>query len=64
MIPQRRRGVSVNHASSGLSAVLWKAEAGAIKSISSANYFSCDRLIDIKELIKLTGDSRSGAYEK
>ncbi|MBF4049602.1 AlpA family phage regulatory protein [Burkholderia pseudomallei] len=24
----------------------------------------CDRLIDIKELITLTGDSRSGAYEK
>lgn len=54
----------MNHASSGLSAAIWKAEAGGIKTISSANELSCDRLIDIKELIKLTGDSRSGAYEK
>ena len=54
----------MNHVSSGLSAALWKAETGGIKAISSANDFNCDRLIDIKELIKLTGDSRSGAYEK
>jgi predicted DNA-binding transcriptional regulator AlpA len=47
-----------------LSATLWKAETGSIKAISSTNDLSCDRLIDIKELIKLTGDSRSGAYEK
>jgi predicted DNA-binding transcriptional regulator AlpA len=53
----------VNHVSSGLSAARLKAEADVV-SVSNPIDFCCDRLIDIKELIKLTGDSRSGAYEK
>ncbi|WP_334070369.1 helix-turn-helix transcriptional regulator [Burkholderia cepacia] len=54
----------MNHAPLGLSVAQWKAEAG--DAVSSGNRIDChcDRLIDIKELIKLTGDSRSGAYEK
>lgn len=35
-----------------------------VASISTATNISSDRLIDIKELINLTGDSRSGAYAK
>jgi len=54
----------VNHVSSGLTAARWKAETGDVGSICNPIDFHCDRLIDIKELIKLTGDSRSGAYEK
>ncbi|WP_196481741.1 helix-turn-helix transcriptional regulator [Burkholderia vietnamiensis] len=54
----------MNHISSGLSAARWKAEAGGVGSICNPIDCHCDRLIDIKELIKLTGDSRSGAYEK
>ncbi|WP_208862113.1 helix-turn-helix transcriptional regulator [Paraburkholderia caballeronis] len=53
----------MNHVSSGLSAAQLKAEAGVV-SICSPIDCRCDRLIDINELIKLTGDSRSGAYEK
>lgn len=54
----------MNHAPLGLSVAQWKAEPG--DAVSSGNHIDChcDRLIDIKELIKLTGDSRSGAYEK
>jgi predicted DNA-binding transcriptional regulator AlpA len=56
--------VGVNHVSSGLTAARWKAEAGDVGSICNPIDLRFDRLIDIKELIKITGDSRSGAYEK
>ncbi|HEY3536639.1 MAG TPA: AlpA family phage regulatory protein [Trinickia sp.] len=36
----------------------------SIDSISTTVNFCSDRLIDIKELILLTGDSRTSAYEK
>jgi len=36
----------------------------SVDSISTTTNISPDRLIDIKELISLTGDSRSGAYAK
>jgi predicted DNA-binding transcriptional regulator AlpA len=57
-------GVGVNHESLGLSAARSKAEAGGIELICDLINRRCDRLIDINELIKLTGDSRSGAYSK
>lgn len=53
----------MNHVYTGLSAAQLKAEDG-VASICSPIDCRCDRLIDINELIKLTGDSRSGAYEK
>lgn len=53
----------MNHVSSGLSAARLKADISAAAACSPIDCL-CDRLIDIKELIKLTGDSRSGAYEK
>ncbi|WP_454056108.1 hemagglutinin repeat-containing protein [Cupriavidus sp. Marseille-Q8015] len=54
----------MNRVSTGLSAARWKAESSGVASIGNLIDCHCDRLIDIKELIKLTGDSRSGAYEK
>ncbi|WP_197685671.1 AlpA family phage regulatory protein [Burkholderia pseudomallei] len=53
----------MNHVSSGLTSARLKAEADVV-SICSPIDGCYDRLICIKELIKLTGDSRSGAYEK
>lgn len=54
----------MNHVSSGPSAARRKAEGAGSTEICSPIELGCDRLIDIKELIQLTGDSRSGAYEK
>ncbi|WP_375167721.1 MULTISPECIES: helix-turn-helix transcriptional regulator [Burkholderia] len=56
--------MGVNHVSSGPSAARRKAEGAGSTEICSPIELGCDRLIDIKELIKLTGDSRSGAYGK